>query len=85
MHALRSTGISPAVSTWQNVRMMMHAVRLVLGWRIIGGAWPNPFFDRAHRPIRPVTVLTPAEREALRPLCGPSPSAPREQDTRAVG
>jgi hypothetical protein len=45
------------------------------GWRLTGKTWPHPFFDRATRaPIRTVTTLSQAERDALRPLCGPRPS-----------
>lgn len=65
-------GTPPATSGWTNARMLAHVVRLMLTWRLGGEAWPNPFFDRATgRPSRPVTVLTPEERAALRPLCGP--------------
>ncbi|HLK37093.1 MAG TPA: DUF6151 family protein [Polyangiaceae bacterium] len=60
-----------------NLRLILRAVRLVAGWRLRGKTWPHPFFDRATRqPIRPVSVLSRAEREALRPLCGPHPAAP---------
>jgi hypothetical protein len=46
----------------------------VIGWRLKGGAWPHPFFDRrTHAPCCPVTILTKAERDALRPKCGPHP------------
>ena len=38
------------------------------------------YFERSTRtPIHPVTVLSNAQREALRPLCGPRPSAPAHQ------
>lgn len=41
-----------------------------------GKAWPHPFFARATRaPAYPVTTLSSAERDALRPLCGPHPVA----------
>ena len=45
------------------------------GWRLRGKTWPHPFFKRETRePIYPLTVLSPGEREALRPLCGPRPA-----------
>jgi hypothetical protein len=59
-----AVGGAPASSNWGNLRMAAHLLRLVLGWRLGGRAWPNPFFDRAtQRPSRPITVLAPAERE----------------------
>ena len=68
-------GSAPEGSTRLNARLMARAIRMVLGWRIRGRTWPHPFFDRAQRrPKFPVTTLSPTEREALRPLCGPRPS-----------
>ncbi|MGH7436008.1 MAG: DUF6151 family protein, partial [Polyangiaceae bacterium] len=57
------------------VRLLARAVRLVLGWKLRGQGWPHPYFDRATRkPTRPISVLSPDQRDALRPLCGPDPS-----------
>jgi hypothetical protein len=68
-------GTPPAGSTSFNPRLMARAVRRVLGWRLGGKTWPHPFFDRASRsPMHPVTTLSRAERDALRPVCGPRPS-----------
>jgi hypothetical protein len=68
-------GEAPAGSTRMNLSLMLRAIRMVLGWRLRGRAWPNPFLARETRvPIYPVTVLSPAQREALRPLCGPHPT-----------
>jgi uncharacterized protein DUF6151 len=74
-----AVGGPPPGSTGMNLRLFARALSKVVGWRLQGRAWPHPFFDRATRvPSRPVTTLSPAEREALRPLCGPgSTSAPR--------
>jgi hypothetical protein len=59
-----------------DVRMILHVLGLVLGWRVRGRTWPHPYFDRASRaPVRPVTTLSREDREALRPLCGPYPTA----------
>jgi len=50
---------------------------MVLGWRLTGRTWPHPFFDRdTGAPSRPVTILSPVERESLRSLCGPRPLNP---------
>ena len=55
---------------------MARAIRMVLGWRLRGRTWPHPFFAReTGAPIYPVTVLSQPQREALRPLCGPHPTA----------
>jgi len=68
-------GNPPAGSTRMQPSLLLRAIRMVLGWRLRGQAWPNPFFARDTRaPIYPLTVLSPAEREALRPLCGPHPT-----------
>ena len=68
-------GVAPAGSTRMNLPLMLRAIRMVLGWRLRGRVWPHPFFAHDTRaPIYPVTVLSPAEREALRPLCGPHPT-----------
>jgi hypothetical protein len=49
----------------------------VIGWKLGGKAWPHPYFDRATGgPTYPVTILTPVERDALRPKCGPNPTVP---------
>jgi hypothetical protein len=69
-------GKPPEGSEKPNLRLIAHAVRLMLGWRLRGKTWPHPFFDRASRsPSRPVTTLSREERDALRPLCGPRASA----------
>ncbi len=71
-----ATGGAPPGSTKLPWRMMAHVVRLMLGWKLGGGAWPHPFFDRASGgPSHPVTVLSRAERDALRPKCGPNPTS----------
>jgi len=79
-------GAAPEGSTSSKLRLVAHAVRLVLGWRISGQTWPHPFLDRATRaPSRPMTILSRGERNALRPLCGPHPvgvsAAPRFPDS----
>ena len=69
-------GTPPEGSTKLNLRLIARAFRLILGWRLRGKTWPHPFFDRVTRsPSRPLTTLSRAERDALRPLCGPHPTA----------
>jgi hypothetical protein len=69
-------GKAPKDSTGSNARLLARTIVMVLGWRLRGKSWPHPFFDRATRaPSHPVITLSPAERESLRPLCGPHPAA----------
>jgi hypothetical protein len=64
----------------QKARLMARAMLMVLGWRLRGQTWPHPFFERATRaPKFPLTTLSPRQRAALRPLCGPRPSAPPDR------
>lgn len=68
-----ATGNPPKQLTRLTARLVVHAVRLVLGWKFGGGTWPHPFFDRETRaPTHPIKILSTGEREALRPLCGPN-------------
>ncbi|AUX40633.1 hypothetical protein SOCE26_020340 [Sorangium cellulosum] len=65
-------GEPPPGSVKPNVRLIAHVARKLLSWTLRGKGWPHPFFDRASgKPKYPVTVLSAAERDALRPLCGP--------------
>jgi len=65
----------PAGSTGINLTLLLRAITKVLGWRLRGRAWPNPFFHLKTRdPIYPLTVLSQDERDALRPYCGPQPT-----------
>jgi hypothetical protein len=67
----------PAAATIPtHVPSLVRSFFLIIGWRLSGKAWPHPYFDRATgQPIPPVTVLTPESRDALRPFCGPNPTA----------
>lgn len=68
-------GEPPPGSLKPNLGLLARAIAMVLGWKLRGKTWPHPFFDRASgSPRYPVTVLSPAERDALRPLCGPRPA-----------
>ena len=69
-------GTPPEGTTTLNVRLLARAIRKVLGWRLGGRSWPHPFFDRATRASsRALTIVSSAERDALRPLCGPRATA----------
>ena len=66
----------PAGTTEIGPRLLLRAIRLVLGWKWRGKTWPHPYFDEATRkPTRPISILSRDEREALRPLCGLRPTA----------
>jgi hypothetical protein len=68
-------GKPPADSTGINLSVLLRAITKVLGWRLRGRAWPHPFFQHKTRePAYPLTVLPQAQRETLRPLCGPKPA-----------
>jgi hypothetical protein len=70
-----AVGEPPAGSTGISLSFLLRSLGKVLGWRLRGRTWPHPFFKReTHEPIYPLTVLSPGEREALRPLCGPRPA-----------
>jgi hypothetical protein len=63
---------APAGSGRPSLSLVAHSLRLLLGWKLRGGAWPHPFFDRVTRaPRHPITTLSPDERDALRAKCGP--------------
>jgi hypothetical protein len=67
-----ATGTPPEGSTKLNPRMLIKCAGAILSWRFSGRAWPHPFFDRATRSSnRPLTILSDAERAALRVHCGP--------------
>jgi hypothetical protein len=69
-------GTPPEGSTRLNPRLIASAVGNIAYWRLSGKTWPHPFFDRSTRtPTRPVVTLSTAERDSLRPLCGPRPAA----------
>lgn len=71
-------GEAPQGSRGMPTGVVARALFRVVGWRLRGLAWPNPFFEKGKTsPIYPVRVLTSSEREALRPLCGPQPQGRR--------
>lgn len=69
-------GANPDSSPLTTARMIAHAAGRLLAWKAGGKTWPHPFFDRDTGKPRPaVKVLDQAERDALRPKCGPHPTA----------
>lgn len=78
-------GTAPEGSTRFNFRFVARVIRMLLGWRLGGQAWPNPFFERTTgAPRHPVHVLSAEARDALRPLCGPRP-APQATGAATLG
>ena len=76
IHGQDAIGTAPPGSKKVRPRVLLRALRMVLGWRLSGQAWPHPFFDRGTGvPKYPVKIVSREEREALRPLCGPRASA----------
>jgi hypothetical protein len=72
-----AVGQAPEGSTGVKPSLLLRAIGKILGWRLGGKVWPHPFFKRdVGAPVYPVHVLSPGERDALRPLCGPHPTAP---------
>jgi hypothetical protein len=70
-----AVGGAPEGSTGLNIPLFARAIRMILGWRLTGRAWPHPFFEHSTRAARyQVNTLPAPEREALRKLCGPRPS-----------
>ena len=69
-------GGSPSGATRSNVQGITRAARLIIGGKLRGKGWPNPFFDQTTRaPRYPLAILSRTERDALRPLCGPNPTS----------
>ena len=71
-----AVGQAPEGSTGLNLSLLLRAIGKVLGWRLGGKVWPHPFFKRDDgAPVYAFNVLSREERDALRPLCGPHPTA----------
>jgi hypothetical protein len=70
MYGRDAIGEPPPGSTKLNIGFLAHTLRMILGWKLRGRAWPHPFFDRASEPKFPVSVLSREERDAARRSCG---------------
>ena len=74
LQAKYAVGTPPNAVKTVSLPFLGRTLRLLVSWKLRGKSWPHPFFDRASKaPVRPVPVLSKAERDALRPLCGPRP------------
>ncbi len=66
-----AVGTPPAGSTKFNPLLLVRSLKLVLAWSLRKKGWPHPFFERqTGAPLYPIKVLSRAQRDALRPLCG---------------
>lgn len=75
LYAKSAIGKPSGASEKVPVGLMASAAALMIGWKLRGRAWPNPFFERGRAiPRFPVTILAKEEREALLKKCGPNPS-----------
>ena len=62
-----AAGVVPNASRKISPGLILRSIRMVLGWRLSGRAWPHPFFDRASRaPKYPVAVSSLEQRRAAR-------------------
>ena len=60
-------GEPPPGSTKLNVPFLARTIRMILGWKLRGRAWPHPYFDRSQpEPKFPVRMLSRDERETAR-------------------
>jgi hypothetical protein len=67
LQAQYAKGEPPGSVKTVNLPFMARTLRLILGWKLRGRAWPHPFFDKTTRaPIRSLPVLSASERDALR-------------------
>jgi hypothetical protein len=77
LYGKHAIGAPPPGSTGLNVGFLFRTMRLILGWKLGGRAWPHPYFDRgSSEPKYPVTVLSREERETARRSCGPRSAGP---------
>lgn len=71
-----AVGGPPPRSKGIRLSILLRSMVSLIGWRLRGRDWPHPFFDRSsRRPTYPVQVLSAEQRDALRPLCGPTPAS----------
>ena len=72
VYGQHAVGTPPPGSTEFPLALIARLVFTMLTWAVRGKGKPNPFFDtRTRQPLYPLLTLSSAEREALRPLCGP--------------
>ena len=73
VHGKFAVGGTPPGSDKINLKLLLHAGGRFLAWKLGRKTWPHPFFDRSGTPSHHITTLSRTERDALRPLCGPTP------------
>jgi hypothetical protein len=71
-----AVGTPPPAFATLKLGVVLGALGKVVAWRLGGKVWPHPYFeDRSRTPRYPVHVISKAERDELRALCGPKPLA----------
>jgi hypothetical protein len=72
VYGKHAVGTPPEGSTKLNPMLFVRVLGAMLGWALRGVSGPNPYFEsRTGESKYPVLTLSSAERESLRPLCGP--------------
>ena len=72
VYGQHAVGTPPPGSTAFQPKLIARLVFAMATWAFRGMGKPNPFFDSSTRQaLFPLVTLSPSERDALRPLCGP--------------
>jgi hypothetical protein len=74
VYGQHAVGTPPPGSTKLNPLLIARILLSMLRWRLRGQHKPHPYFDENKQPRYPVITLSSAEREQLRPMCGPRPA-----------
>jgi hypothetical protein len=62
-----AVGTLPDRGRTTNRAYVLRVIPIIAGWKLRGRAWPHPFFDRETGQSKfPITIVTRAERDALR-------------------
>jgi len=72
VYGQHAVGTPPEGSTSLQPTLLARIIWRIATWGLRGSGKPNPFFDsQTQQPLYALLVLSSAERDALRPLCGP--------------
>jgi len=72
VYGQHAVGTPPAGSTSFDPALIARLVWSMVKWKFRGQGLPNPFFDsQTRQSLFPLVTLSSAERDALRPMCGP--------------